>query len=1140
MVGFAAARCYGLIKLASGRSNRGVEVDIVNTNWQQLAIRFLAVLPAAVRRLRPRRMVVAVSLEGVGGSLLAGALWDLLKAAVSKARSSPPGWESRFVAEACASSGTKLDRDQQERLANWVTAWPLEALDGTGVSAAIVKGLLDEVFLLHDHELCPRGVQLDVWKEACQDQAERLAQGIWPALLSALDGPSRVDLINLVGVQHANERLVAIVSMLSGDSGTSDDELIISEYPLERARLRPAPGRDLSIQELTWARNGVVEFIDRGGWLDGLETWCVDPSERIATAVIDGAGGMGKTRLALELCRRMGQRGWIAGLYQPHADGLNALAREPMPRLVVLDYAESNRDSVKRLLEVFSQRLPSRTDPVRLVFVVRRDAIGTVSTLNVGHQSRGNGLLLSAHRITLSEFDRDGSTAVDFDRAARKHLYGRARHAFDRILRGHETDSRFRADSTTTAVERTSSWPIETLNLERRKSPLAVLLQAVLDSEGNAEGRSHSDNQVIEHILHREDELFWRESQPPAELKAMAEWRCCAVAIATLFSPDSEKGATSILGLVEPWQDSSALRATTSSWLSGLYPGRSYINPLEPDRIGEALVARYLDKLLPAALDLWSSEYDPTTQRAKERSLLVAGRLTATCARQIGAAIEGSIDLLVTRAIQAEEQMAQRGESFSSRQAARLATLLQSCPLREPPDSVSAAKLGAGGTLLAAAVEQQRLVHHRARTSSEDPANHLPALATSLSNLSNFLGDAGRNDEALEAIGEAISIRRELARIDRDGYLPNLANSLNSLSGRLGDDGRYQEALDACMEATAAYRDLVKIDRTQYVPGLAMSLNNLSNFLGEAGRQEEAIEALDEATNLYTDLAKQQPSKYRDDLAMCLNNRSLRFDELGRHEEALAVAVEAFRIYRDLAKDNPAKYLADLAMSLHNLSVAYCHCAERGAEALDAITQATDIYRDLVNEDPRRYLADYASSLNTLSNCLADVGKHEESLDVIIEATDVYRRLAQGRPTKYLFDLAMTLNNLSVQLRFAGRDEDAVEAVNEAVELFRELAEERYSCLPHLAGALQNYSDCLRDNRRDQDALKATTEAADIYRTIAATDATLFVDDLVYTLQAMVELVNAALDKCPEDGELLELRNIIESELELIAQPIAK
>ena len=68
----------------------------------------------------------------------------------------------------------------------------------------------------------------------------------------------------------------------------------------------------------------------------------------------------------------------------------------------------------------------------------------------------------------------------------------------------------------------------------------------------------------------------------------------------------------------------------------------------------------------------------------------------------------------------------------------------------------------------------------------------------------------GRREDALTAIEEAVTIRRDLAEALPEAYLPSLATSLNNQSSRLADLGRREDALTAIEEAVTAYRDLAQ------------------------------------------------------------------------------------------------------------------------------------------------------------------------------------------------------------------------------------------------------------------------------------------------------------------------------------------
>ena len=84
-----------------------------------------------------------------------------------------------------------------------------------------------------------------------------------------------------------------------------------------------------------------------------------------------------------------------------------------------------------------------------------------------------------------------------------------------------------------------------------------------------------------------------------------------------------------------------------------------------------------------------------------------------------------------------------------------------------PDHSVRLAALAA--TLTSQQVTQYRATHVGGAAGRRQPPRR------SLNNLSVRLGDLGRREEALAAIEEAITIRRELAAARPDAFRPDLA-----------------------------------------------------------------------------------------------------------------------------------------------------------------------------------------------------------------------------------------------------------------------------------------------------------------------------------------------------------------------------
>jgi hypothetical protein len=72
----------------------------------------------------------------------------------------------------------------------------------------------------------------------------------------------------------------------------------------------------------------------------------------LSLKVITGAGGSGKTRLAVELCEEMKKRTWTVGMPKIRWDGpdMEPLLAEQASRLIVIDYAEARPDEVVTLL----------------------------------------------------------------------------------------------------------------------------------------------------------------------------------------------------------------------------------------------------------------------------------------------------------------------------------------------------------------------------------------------------------------------------------------------------------------------------------------------------------------------------------------------------------------------------------------------------------------------------------------------------------------------------------------------------------------------------------------------------------------------------------------------------------------------
>jgi len=109
----------------------------------------------------------------------------------------------------------------------------------------------------------------------------------------------------------------------------------------------------------------------------------------------------------------------------------------------------------------------------------------------------------------------------------------------------------------------------------------------------------------------------------------------------------------------------------------------------------------------------------------------------------------------------------------------------------------------------------------------------------------------------------------ELAAARPDAII-GLAASLNNLSAQLRELGRREEALAAIQEAVTIRRELAAARPDAFRPGLAVSLTNLAIYLGDLGRREDALAAIQQAVTIRRELAARWPDAYHHELEQSL------------------------------------------------------------------------------------------------------------------------------------------------------------------------------------------------------------------------------------------------------------------------------
>ncbi|MFJ8534817.1 ATP-binding protein [Streptomyces sp. NPDC093591] len=191
--------------------------------------------------------------------------------------------------------------------------------------------------------------------------------------------------------------------------------------------------------------------------------------------------------------------------------------------------------------------------------------------------------------------------------------------------------------------------------------------------------------------------------------------------------------------------------------------------------------------------------------------------------------------------------------------------------------------------------------------------------AAAWNNLGNALQEAGRTEEAIDALTRA----RDQYQAAGDRH--NEAAAWHNLGSALGKAGRAEEAIDALTRA----RDLFQAAGDRY--NEAGAWNSLGNALQKAGRTEEAIDAHTRARDLH------QAAGDRHGEARTWNNLGVALWEAGRVKEAIEAYGQALEVCREFEDWYGA------GQALQNLALAHEY-ADRPADARTHWLQAADAF----------------------------------------------------------------------------------------------------------------------------------------------------------------------------------------------------
>ena len=640
--------------------------------------------------------------------------------------------------------------------------------------------------------------------------------------------------------------------------------------------------------QLIKARHGVVPY-QQCAEMRRLRAWATTTADAsapsqggrsgdIAVAVVTGAGGAGKTRMAAQLCHDLSTIGWYTGFLPSTTEvtdeELAALAAVTTELLVVVDYAEEAR---RGLIARVVRALRARESATRIVLTARGAKTWWEEFYEEAEQ---DGTVL---RNTLSLSIR-GKQQVERDPWFFGRMYRRAVQRFSYDLNG---------------VVLTDVEVPEGLG----DTALDVVLRAWLAVCGDNDGAQEAmptREELYDKVLSIEFARWHKE--PKLGDISRDQLRRAAATLSLLAPSQDEDAVDDVLSRLPEWSQEHLLRSRFAELLvqSLLRDDGAEAVSLRPDPVAEHLILEVfgkkpelLDRVLPQDPAKVPGLDDPDADDSVVTRKLEWGQQARNACVTLtrASSLDREVALrLARRALRERPFLWKEALDVALTQGGPLGPALEALiesgatlPLGEIDDAIPVGHPALAGAALAAT----RRLATSAKRSPEQQAHWA-------NNLSIRLSDVGERKAALVAAREAEKLYRALAEASPQAYTPRLAMSLNNLANILSEVGERGEALRGAREAVELYRVLAEVSPAAYTPDLAMSLNNLANILSKVGEQDEALVAAREAVELYRGLAKASPQAYTPDLAGSLNNLANILSAVGEQDSALETFVEGF------------------------------------------------------------------------------------------------------------------------------------------------------------------------------------------------------------------------------------------------------
>ncbi|MGA2927217.1 MAG: tetratricopeptide repeat protein [Solirubrobacteraceae bacterium] len=559
----------------------------------------------------------------------------------------------------------------------------------------------------------------------------------------------------------------------------------------------------------------------------------------------------------------MATRGWLAGLWRPD----RSADRVPIPRLIVIDYAEAA--GPKALDEMLDdlRRGASEISPVRVLLLTRTRTSRAGDPLDALRE-----LATATLQSVMDAAENSDAAESSFGDAQRQSLYREAVASFIAAWKDDAADEEVRP---------TGDYEPD-LKDDRFGLPLEVLYLAHDRAIGPqpADAALPPADRVLAH-----EERYWQRTAP-ADVGHELLRRC--VALSTLAGAASKEEAHALLATLSALASQPQMRETIIGWLSDLYDGPGVLNPLRPDRLGEALIA----KLLRGEDDRGRALLDAVAGLPSDdqlvRALDVLTRLSATDELSAAAMAQMLARHHIRLVLRAEAQA--RGtrdrpgrldlaNAIARPLAGQLASAVaEALAAAEPGNttyqrdvSVSYNTLGDLARASGQAVEAERLYRQsltvREALAAAEPGNttYQRDVSVSYDRLGDLARASGQAVEAERLYRQSLTVAEALAAAEPGNttYQRDVSVSYNKLGDLAVESGQAAEAERLYRQSLTVREALAAAEpgNTTYQRDVSVSYNKLGDLARASGQAAEAVKLLEAAVKTRRALGVQEPGR---------------------------------------------------------------------------------------------------------------------------------------------------------------------------------------------------------------------------------------------------------------------------------------